>query len=86
MAADTKLDMLARTAGDDAFDCPMPPEGTLRQPSTVAAFARIVRYRVDLVGRARQDGRPVTGAHLVLLFSAQDLPNQVVVAMLGRKL
>jgi ribonucleoside-diphosphate reductase alpha chain len=53
-----KLDMLARTAGDDAFDCPMPPEGEIRPvPSMVAAFARIVRYRVDQLGAlARQDG------------------------------
>jgi ribonucleoside-diphosphate reductase alpha chain len=42
-----KLDMLARTAGDDAFDCPLPPSGkAARVPSTVAAFARIVRFRV----------------------------------------
>jgi ribonucleoside-diphosphate reductase alpha chain len=46
-----KLDILARTAGDDAFDCPMPPAGeTKRVPSLVAAFARIVRYRVDQLG------------------------------------
>jgi len=43
-----KLDILARTAGDDAFDCPMPPDGKpVRVPSLVAAFARIVRFRVD---------------------------------------
>jgi len=43
-----KLDILARTAGDDAFDCPLPPEGeTTRVPSMVAAFARIVLHRVD---------------------------------------
>ena len=54
----TKLDMLARTAGDDAFDCPMPPDGALqRVPSMVAAFARIVRYRVDQLGAlAKTDG------------------------------
>jgi ribonucleoside-diphosphate reductase alpha chain len=54
----TKLDMLARTSGDDAFDCPMPPDGTAqRVPSMVAAFARIVRYRVDRLGAlARTDG------------------------------
>ena len=44
----TKLDILARTPGDDAFDCPLPPDGRpVRVPSMVAAFARIVRYRVD---------------------------------------
>jgi len=46
-----KLDMLARTVGDDAFDCAMPPDGeSVRVPSLVAAFARIVRYRVDRLG------------------------------------
>jgi ribonucleoside-diphosphate reductase alpha chain len=53
-----KLDILARTAGDDAFDCPMPPDGEpQRMPSMVAAFARIVRYRVDQLGAlAKSDG------------------------------
>ncbi|MGE5140230.1 MAG: hypothetical protein ACM3JD_12265, partial [Rudaea sp.] len=53
-----KLEMLARTAGNDAFDCPMPPNGDMqRVPSVVAAFARIVRYRVEQLGSlARQDG------------------------------
>ncbi len=60
-----KLDMLARTSGDDAFDCPMPPDGEVRPvPSMVAAFARIVRYRVDQLGAlAMQDGKsPVLDA------------------------
>ncbi len=61
----TKLDILARTAGDDAFDCPMPPGGEpQRVPSVVAAFARIVRYRVDQLGAlAQPDGKsPVLDA------------------------
>jgi ribonucleoside-diphosphate reductase alpha chain len=54
-----KLDMLARTAGDDAFDCPMPPDGTSqRVPSMVAAFARIVRYRVEQLGAFNRDDGP----------------------------
>jgi ribonucleoside-diphosphate reductase alpha chain len=60
-----KLDMLSRTAGDDAFDCAMPPDGEVRPvPSMVAAFARIVRHRVDQLGAlARQDGQsPVLDA------------------------
>jgi ribonucleoside-diphosphate reductase alpha chain len=60
-----KLEILARTAGDDAFDCPMPPDGEVRRvPSLVAAFARIVRYRVDQLGAfAKPDGRsPVLDA------------------------
>jgi ribonucleoside-diphosphate reductase alpha chain len=45
-----KLDMLAR-AGGDSFDCAMPPDGKPeRVPSIVAAFARIVRFRVDQLG------------------------------------
>jgi ribonucleoside-diphosphate reductase alpha chain len=51
-----KLDVLARTGGD-AFDCAMPPDGkTLRVPSIVAAFARIVRHRVDKLGALAEAG------------------------------
>jgi ribonucleoside-diphosphate reductase alpha chain len=51
-----KLDILARTAGDDAFDSPMPPDGKpVRVPSLVAAFARIVRYRVEQLGALAKD-------------------------------
>jgi ribonucleoside-diphosphate reductase alpha chain len=51
-----KLDILARTAGDDAFDCPLPPKGKpTRVPSMVAAFARIVRWRVDQLGALSKD-------------------------------
>jgi ribonucleoside-diphosphate reductase alpha chain len=60
-----KLEILARTTGDDAFDCPLPPNGEARRvPSMVAAFARIVRYRVDQLGAlAKQDGKsPVLDA------------------------
>ncbi len=47
----TKLGILARTAGDDAFDCAMPPDGgPERCPSVVAAFARIVRWRIEQLG------------------------------------
>ncbi|HKA44913.1 MAG TPA: adenosylcobalamin-dependent ribonucleoside-diphosphate reductase [Burkholderiales bacterium] len=54
-----KLDMLARTAGDDAFDCPMPPDGAAqRVPSLVAAFARIVRYRVCELGALADEHGP----------------------------
>jgi ribonucleoside-diphosphate reductase alpha chain len=46
-----KLEILAKTSGDDSFDCPMPPEGkAVRVPSLVAAFARIVRFRVEQLG------------------------------------
>jgi ribonucleoside-diphosphate reductase alpha chain len=57
-----KLDVLARAAGE-GFDCAMPPDGKpVRVPSVVAAFARIVRYRVDQLGALAADdaaGSPV---------------------------
>ncbi|MCE2950120.1 MAG: adenosylcobalamin-dependent ribonucleoside-diphosphate reductase [bacterium] len=58
----TKLDMLSKTPGDDAFDCALPPDGTpVRMPSMVSAFARIVRWRVEQLGAldARSGGSPV---------------------------
>jgi ribonucleoside-diphosphate reductase alpha chain len=43
-----KLDALAKTRGDDAFDMPFPPRGERRRmPSLVSAFAQIVRWRVE---------------------------------------
>ena len=66
----TKLDILTRTAGD-AFDCPLPPDGKpVRVPSLVAAFARIVRWRVEQLGAlAAPDARsPVLDA----LFAAKE--------------
>jgi ribonucleoside-diphosphate reductase alpha chain len=43
-----KLDALAKTRGDDAFDMPFPPRGEKRRmPSIVSAFAQIVRWRVE---------------------------------------
>jgi ribonucleoside-diphosphate reductase alpha chain len=60
-----KLDILSRTAGDDAFDCPLPPDGVpVRMPSTVAAFARIVSWRVEQLGglTPRDDRSPVLDA------------------------
>jgi ribonucleoside-diphosphate reductase alpha chain len=46
-----KLDTLARTAGDDAFDMAFPPHGEKRHmPSVVSAFAQLVRWRVEQLG------------------------------------
>jgi ribonucleoside-diphosphate reductase alpha chain len=43
-----KLDSLAKTRGDDAFEMPFPPRGEKkRMPSIVSAFAQIVRWRVE---------------------------------------
>ena len=47
----TKLGILSKTSSDDAFDCPMPPDASSqRVPSVVAAFARIVNWRVEQLG------------------------------------
>lgn len=46
-----KLEMLMKTAGDDAFDMPMPPDGEVRRmPSLVAAFAHLLKYRIEELG------------------------------------
>jgi ribonucleoside-diphosphate reductase alpha chain len=46
-----KLEMLMKTAGDDAFDMPMPPDGIItRMPSLVAAFAHLLKYRIEALG------------------------------------
>jgi ribonucleoside-diphosphate reductase alpha chain len=46
-----KLEMLMKTAGDDAFDMPMPPNGEIRRmPSLVAAFAHLLKYRIEQLG------------------------------------
>src|SRR3954451_775906 len=43
-----KLETLAKTRGDDAFEMPFPPRGEKkRMPSLVSAFAQIVRWRVE---------------------------------------
>jgi len=46
-----KLEMLMKTAGDDAFDMAMPPDGEVkRMPSLVAAFAHLLKYRIEQLG------------------------------------
>ena len=46
-----KLEMLMKTAGDDAFDMPMPPDGEVkRMPSLVAAFAYLLKFRIEQLG------------------------------------
>jgi ribonucleoside-diphosphate reductase alpha chain len=43
-----KLDALSKSGGDEAFDMPFPPKGEKkRMPSVVAAFAQVVRWRVE---------------------------------------
>jgi ribonucleoside-diphosphate reductase alpha chain len=46
-----KLEMLMKTAGDDAFDMAMPPDGEMkRMPSLVSAFAHLLKYRIETLG------------------------------------
>lgn len=46
-----KLEMLMKTAGDDAFDMPMPPDCEIkRMPSLVSAFAHLLKYRIEALG------------------------------------
>jgi ribonucleoside-diphosphate reductase alpha chain len=46
-----KLEMLMKSAGDDAFDMAMPPDGEMkRMPSLVAAFAHLLKYRIEQLG------------------------------------
>ena len=46
-----KLEMLMKSAGDDGFDMPMPPDGEVkRMPSLVAAFAHLLKYRIEQLG------------------------------------
>ncbi len=43
-----KLEALAKTGGGDAFELPFPPKGEKkRMPSVVAAFAQIIKWRVE---------------------------------------
>ena len=43
-----KLDVLASTVGDDAFDMRFPPHGEMRRaPSVVSAMAQVIRWRCE---------------------------------------
>jgi ribonucleoside-diphosphate reductase alpha chain len=65
-----KLETLAKTASDDAFDMPFPPYGEKkRMPSVVSALAQVVRYRVEQLGAL--DERK-TGPVLDAMFSLKE--------------
>jgi len=69
-----KLDVLARTPGDHAFELPMPPNGERRLvPSVVAGLAQIIRWRCDRLG-ALDDKAPD-------LLSPEGRPHPVLDAM-----
>lgn len=56
-----KLEMLMKTAGDDAFDMPMPPNGEIkRMPSLVSAFAHLLKYRIEQLGGLEVDDHATT--------------------------
>jgi ribonucleoside-diphosphate reductase alpha chain len=57
-----KLDTLAKAGGDEPFNMAFPPNGeTKRMPSVVAAFAQVVRWRVDQLGGLTNPGTPLFG-------------------------
>jgi len=67
-----KLEMLMKTAGDDAFEIPMPPSGEMmRMPSLVAAFAHLLKYRIEELGALEiSDG--VTTPMMDALFAKKE--------------
>jgi ribonucleoside-diphosphate reductase alpha chain len=67
-----KLEMLMKTAGDDAFDMPMPPNGeVMRMPSLVAAFAHLLKYRIEQLG-ALEIGAGATTPMMDALFAKKE--------------
>ncbi len=67
-----KLEMLMKTAGDDAFDMPMPPDGEIkRMPSLVAAFAHLLKYRIEDLG-ALEVGEDETTPVMDALFAKKE--------------
>jgi ribonucleoside-diphosphate reductase alpha chain len=66
-----KLDTLAKAGGDEPFDMAFPPLGEVkRMPSVVAAFAQVVRWRVDQLGGLTQPGAPLFGQSLTPVLDA----------------
>jgi ribonucleoside-diphosphate reductase alpha chain len=67
-----KLEMLMKTTGDDAFDMPMPPYGEVkRMPSLVAAFANLLKYRIEELG-ALEVNDSVTTPMMDALFARKE--------------
>ena len=67
----TKLEALAKAAGDDGFDLEMPPQGDkVRVPSLVSGLARLITYRCNELGIFAEDdaSTPVMDA----LFSKKE--------------
>ncbi len=52
-----KLDMLAKTIGDEPFDMAFPPHGEHKlMPGVVSALAQVIRYRCEQLGAFEGDG------------------------------
>ena len=59
-----KLDVLAKTPGDESFDLRFPPHGEKKRvPSVVAGVAQVIRYRCEQLGALDDQGpTPVLSA------------------------
>ena len=67
-----KLEMLMKSAGDDTFDMPMPPTGEIKpMPSLVAAFAHLLKYRIEELG-ALEVNDSVTTPMMDALFARKE--------------
>ncbi|MEQ1589884.1 MAG: adenosylcobalamin-dependent ribonucleoside-diphosphate reductase, partial [Gallionella sp.] len=67
-----KLEMLMKTAGDDAFDMAMPPDGEVkRMPSLVAAFAHLLKFRIEQLG-ALESGDGIITPMMDALFAKKE--------------
>jgi ribonucleoside-diphosphate reductase alpha chain len=67
-----KLEMLMKTAGDDAFDMSMPPDGEVkRMPSLVAAFAHLLKFRIEQLG-ALEPRAGITTPMMDALFAKKE--------------
>jgi ribonucleoside-diphosphate reductase alpha chain len=65
-----KLDALAKTAGDDAFDMPFPPLGERKpMPSACSAVAQLVRFRCEQLGALSEAGH---GPLIDAMFSLKE--------------
>jgi len=66
-----KLDSLAKAGGDEPFDMAFPPHGEVkRMPSVVAAFAQVLRWRVDQLGGLTTSGAPLFGQSVTPVLDA----------------
>ena len=66
-----KLDTLAKAGSDESFEMPFPPTGERRlMPSVVAAFAQIVRWRLEQFGGLTIPAEPLFGNSVTPVLDA----------------